>query len=98
MQEKKRNPRRSQSGGERRLTERQRAARSRQIRESRSMTKDERRQRAGAHHDIDQRQTRTGGPRVTGLIVDELGKALSTVLKLDGPADVLMSRFFQTQS
>ena len=95
MQEKKRNPRRSQSGGERRLTERQRAARSRQIRESRSMTKDERRQRAGAHHDIDQRQTRTGGPRVTGLIVDELGKALSTVLKLDGPADVLMSRFFR---
>ena len=33
--------------------------------------------------------------RVTGLIVDELGKALSTVLKLDGPADVLMSRFFR---
>ena len=95
MQEKKRNPRRSQCGGERRLTERQRAARTRQIRESRAMTKDERRQRAGAHHDIDQRQTRTGGPRVTGLIVDELGKALASVLKLDGPADVLMSRFFR---
>ena len=29
------------------------------------------------------------------MIVDELGKALATVLKFDGPADVLMSRFFR---
>ena len=95
MQEKKSTFRRSANSSSRRLTERQRAARSRQIQESRAMSKDERRQKAGSHHDVTQRQTRTGGPRVTGLIVDELGKALATVLKLDGPADVLMSRFFR---
>ena len=95
MQEKRSKFRRSSDTCSRKLTERQRAARSRQIQESRAMSKDERRQRAGSHHDVAQRQTRTGGPRVTGLIVDELGKALATVLKLDGPADVLMSRFFR---
>lgn len=79
----------------RRLTERQRAARARQIREARSMSKEERRSRAGAHADLAHRQARAGGPRITGLIVEELGKALATVLKLDGPADVLMSRFFR---
>ena len=95
MQEKKSTFRRSSKSSSRQLTERQRAARSRQIQESRSMSKEERRQKAGLHHDVTQRQTRTGGPRVTGLIVEELGKALATVLKLDGPADVLMSRFFR---
>lgn len=95
MQEKKSTFRRSSKSSSRQLTERQRAARSRQIQESRSMSKEERRQKAGLHHDVTQRQMRTGGPRVTGLIVEELGKALATVLKLDGPADVLMSRFFR---
>ena len=95
MQEKRRTPRREPAGTQRHLTERQRAARSRQLRESRAMTKEERRQKSGAHLDIEHRQTRSGGPRITGLIVEELGKALATVLKLDGPADVLMSRFFR---
>ena len=94
MQEKKRSSRRP-AGTQRQLTERQRAARTRQILESRSMSKEERRKKAGAHHSVAERQSRSGGPRVTGLIVDELGKALATVLKLDGPADVLMSRFFR---
>ena len=95
MQEKKKTTRRQAAGTPRRLTERQRAARSRQLQESRAMTKDERRARATDHHELSDRQKRAGGPRVTGLIVDELGKALATVLKLDGPADVLMSRFFR---
>ena len=86
MQEKRRTPRREPAGTQRHLTERQRAARSRQLRESRAMTKEERRQKSGAHLDIEHRQTRSGGPRITGLIVEELGKALATVLKLDGPA------------
>lgn len=81
--------------GGKKMTERQRAARTRQLAESRSLTKDERRARAGSHRDISERQVRTSGPRITQLIIDELGKALGTVLKLDGPADVLMSRFFR---
>ncbi len=80
---------------EKKMTERQRAARTRQLQEARSMTKDERRAKAGHHGSIADRQIRTSGPRITQLIIDELGKALSTVLKMDGPADVLMSRFFR---
>ena len=80
---------------EKKMTERQRAARTRQLQEARSMTKEERRAKAGAHGDLSQRQVRTSGPRITQLIIDELGKALATVLKMDGPADVLMSRFFR---
>ena len=71
MQEKRKTSRRPTTGTQRHLTERQRVARSRQIQESRSMTKDERRQKAGAHHDIEHRQSRSTGPRVTGLIVEE---------------------------
>jgi 16S rRNA (cytosine967-C5)-methyltransferase len=37
----------------------------------------------------------SGAPRVTTLIVDELAHALGSVLKLDGPADALMSRYFR---
>ena len=85
---------RHESGGKK-MTERQRAARSRQMAEARSLSKEERRARAGSHHDISARQTRTSGPRITQLIIDELGKALGTILKFDGPADVLMSRFFR---
>lgn len=79
----------------RRLTDRQRVARTRQLQEARSMTKAERQRAGGTLVDPSRRQLRTSTPRVTGMIVDELGKALATVLKLDGPADVLMSRFFR---
>ncbi len=79
----------------RKLTERQTQARARQLRESRSLTKEERRARGSTRSDVSKRQTHTGGVRITSLIVDELGKALATILKFDGPADVLMSRFFR---
>ncbi|MCD8339702.1 MAG: RsmB/NOP family class I SAM-dependent RNA methyltransferase [Burkholderiales bacterium] len=35
------------------------------------------------------------GARITKLVTAELGKALSKILKLDGPADVLMSLYFR---
>lgn len=37
-----------------------------------------------------------GKVRITGLIVDELARALGVILKLDGPADVLMKLFFRS--
>ncbi len=37
-----------------------------------------------------------GRVRVTNLIVDELTRALATILKFDGPADVLMKLFFRS--
>ena len=37
------------------------------------------------------KSTHNGEVRITSLIVDELAKALRKILKLDGPADVLMS-------
>ena len=79
----------------RHFTERQRAARARQIQTAHSQTREEWQRAAGAKPDLARRQVRSSGPRLTGLIVDELTRALSTVLKLDGPADVLMSRFFR---
>lgn len=39
---------------------------------------------------------RPGQVRITSLIVDELTRALSVILKLDGPADVLMKLFFKS--
>lgn len=36
-----------------------------------------------------------GEIRLTSLVVDELARALKSILKLDGPADVLMSIFFK---
>ncbi len=91
----KKNSRQSRQGAPRRLTDRQRAARVRQLEETRSMTKSERQRAAGAKIDPTQRQVRSSGPRITALIVEELGKALAGILKFDGPADVLMSRFFR---
>lgn len=85
----------SRQGSPRRLTDRQRTARTRQLQEARSMTKADRQRAAGVQFDPTRRQSRSGGPRVTGLIVEELGKALGSVLRLDGPADVLMSKFFR---
>ncbi len=40
--------------------------------------------------------TRGGRVRITSLIVDELTRALEVILKLDGPADVLMKLFFKS--
>lgn len=37
-----------------------------------------------------------GRVRITNLIVDELTRALGVILKLDGPADVLMKLFFRS--
>ncbi len=37
----------------------------------------------------------SGKGRITSLVTKELGKALQKVLKLDGPADVLMSIYFK---
>ncbi len=37
-----------------------------------------------------------GQVRITSLIVDELTRALTVILKLDGPADVLMKLFFKS--
>ena len=42
------------------------------------------------------KSTHNGEVRITSLIVDELAKALRKILKLDGPADVLMSLYFKT--
>lgn len=36
-----------------------------------------------------------GRVRITGLIVDELSRALKVILKFDGPADVLMKLFLR---
>jgi 16S rRNA (cytosine967-C5)-methyltransferase len=36
-----------------------------------------------------------GSQRVTSLIVDELARALAHVLRFEGPADAVMSRFFR---
>lgn len=41
------------------------------------------------------KSSHSGEVRITSLIVDELGKALRKILKLDGPADVLMSLYFR---
>lgn len=41
------------------------------------------------------KSTHNGEVRITSLIVDELAKALRKILKLDGPADVLMSLYFK---
>ena len=34
-------------------------------------------------------------PKVTALVVDSVAEALATILRFDGPADALMSRFFR---
>ena len=34
-------------------------------------------------------------PKVTSLVIDSVAEALATILRFDGPADVLMSRFFR---
>jgi 16S rRNA (cytosine967-C5)-methyltransferase len=34
-------------------------------------------------------------PKVTALVIDSVAEALATILRFDGPADALMSRFFR---
>ena len=34
-------------------------------------------------------------PKVTALVIDGVAEALATILRFDGPADVLLSRFFR---
>ena len=74
------------------LTERQRAAKERLSK----MTPEQRHT-----HDPNKaanprmKKLHPGEVRITSLIVDELGKALRKILKLDGPADVLMSIYFK---
>ena len=41
------------------------------------------------------RPSERAGPRITSLVVDSLAAALGTILRFDGPADVLLSRFFR---
>lgn len=76
----------------RHLTDRQKAARERWLR----LTPEQRQT-----HDPNQKpnprmqKLNPGQIRITSLIVEELGKALRKILKLDGPADVLMSIYFK---
>lgn len=94
--QKRRNPtavkRASRTTPKRRMTDRQRAARERWLK----MTPAERQT-----HDPNQKpnpkmqKLNPGETRITSLVVDELGKALRKILKLDGPADVLMSLYFK---
>ena len=85
-------PGRRREAPKRHLTDRQRAAKERLAR----MSPEERRT-----HDPKKapnprmKSTHNGEVRITSLIVDELAKALRKILKLDGPADVLMSLYFK---
>ena len=80
---------------EKHMTERQIAARRRQMAENR------RNQALGTVKKSDQgghRMTRLNPDkvRITNLIVDELARAFAVILKLDGPADQLMKAFFKS--
>ncbi len=76
----------------RRLTDRQKAAKERLAR----MTPEQRRT-----HDPNKaanprmEKKHPGEIRITKLVTEELGRALRKILKLDGPADVLMSIYFK---
>ena len=74
---------------EKHMTERQIAARRRQIAENRSSPAA--RGRTGGVVKLE-----PGKIRITGLIVDELARAYAVILKLDGPADRLMKAFFKS--
>ena len=81
-----------QDAPKRKLTDRQKAAKERWAK----MTPEERQthDKTKAPNPRMQKQ-HPGQVRITSLVVDELGKALRTILKLDGPADVLMSIYFK---
>ncbi|MCF0253818.1 MAG: RsmB/NOP family class I SAM-dependent RNA methyltransferase, partial [Duodenibacillus sp.] len=77
--------------GGKRLTERQQAARKRQLAENRA-ARPEKGPSAGPR----MQKADPGRVRVTGLIVSELARAFAVILKLDGPADQLMKAFFKS--
>lgn len=84
--------RRREDAPKRKLTDRQKAARERWAK----MSPQERQT-----HDPNKapnpkmEKRHPGEVRITALVVDELSKALKNILKLDGPADVLMSIYFR---
>ena len=86
-------PRKTERTESPRRTERQRAADKRRREEARAMGG-----YAKGPKTPEKRMTalQPGQVRITGLIVDELTRALGVILKLDGPADVLMKLFFRS--
>ena len=74
-----------------RLTERQRAAKKRQNEENQRH-----RQAKGAPSQHRLVKLEPGRVKITSLIADELTRAFTVILKLDGPADVLMKAFFKS--
>lgn len=89
---KTRTPGGRNGGGGRQLTDRQKAAAERRA----ALPPEARRTHdASAPRNPRLAPRAPGEARITALVIDELAKALSSVLKLDGPADVLMSRYFR---
>lgn len=84
--------RRGETPRKRQLTDRQKAARERWAKMS-----PEERHTHDPNKAPNPRQVKRnpGEVRITSLVVDELSKALRSILKLDGPADVLMSIYFK---
>lgn len=87
-------PRKPREEG-RHFTDRQLAARRRQSEENR---KNREQGRVVKGPVSEHRMVRTAGDKakITGLIADELTRAFGVILKLDGPADVLMKAFFKS--
>ena len=76
-----------------RMTERQRAAKKRQNEEN-NRSRNDRVKGAPSQHRLTKAEP--GKVRITSLIADELTRAFGVILKLDGPADVLMKAFFKS--
>lgn len=87
-------PRKSDSDEQprRRRTERQRAADQRHREEARLNAP----QKGPKTPEKRMTAAEPGKVRITGLIADELTRALNVILKLDGPSDVLMKLFFRS--
>lgn len=83
-------PRRNKEEGKK-MTERQIAARKRQMAENRNRTVVK-----GPVSANRMTKLEPGKVRVTNLIADELTRAFAVILKLDGPADQLMKAFFKS--
>ena len=77
-----------------RMTERQRAAKKRQNEENNRRRNDAGRKGTPSQHRMVKLEP--GKVRITSLIADELTRAFTVILKLDGPADVLMKAFFKS--
>lgn len=76
------------------MTERQRAAKKRQNEENNRRRNDAGRKGTPSQHRMVKLEP--GKVRITSLIADELTRAFTVILKLDGPADVLMKAFFKS--